>query len=85
MIERLALMLQASILLSSAHPEIAEAFCRSRLTGEHGLAFGTLSPDAPIDLLIKRAAGATETLQNLQQSLEQSLVSTATDNESVIG
>ena len=84
-IERLALMLQASILLSSAHPEIAEAFCRSRLTGEHGLAFGTLSPDAPIDLLIKRAAGATETLQNLQQSLEQSLVSTATDNESVIG
>lgn len=84
-IERLALMLQASILLSSAHPEIAEAFCRSRLTGEHGLAFGTLSPYAPIDLLIKRAAGATETLQNLQQSLEQSLVSTATDNESVIG
>ena len=84
-IERLALMLQASLLLSSAHPEIAEAFCRSRLTGEHGLAFGTLSPDAPIDLLIKRAAGATEALQNLQQSLEQSLVSTMTDNESVIG
>lgn len=84
-IERLALMLQASILLSSDNTKIAEAFCRSRLTGEHGLAFGTLSPDAPIDLLIKRAAGATETLQNLQQSLEQSLVSTATDNESVIG
>ena len=84
-IERLALMLQASILLSSDNTKVAEAFCRSRLTGEHGLAFGTLSPDAPIDLLIKRAAGATETLQNLQQSLEQSLVSTATDNESVIG
>jgi len=84
-IERLALMLQASILLSSAHPEIAEAFCRSRLTGEYGLAFGTLSPDAPMDLLINRAAGATEALQNLQQSLEQSLASTATDNESVIG
>ena len=84
-IERLALMLQASILLSSDNTKVAEAFCRSRLTGEHGLAFGTLSPDAPIDLLIKRAAGATEALQNLQQSLEQSLVSTATDNESVIG
>ena len=85
MIERLALMLQASILLSSAHPEIAEAFCRSRLTGEHGLAFGTLSPDAPIDLLIKRAAGATETLQNLQQNLGKPLTTTEVDSGTVIG
>lgn len=80
-IERLALMLQASILLSSDNTKVAEAFCRSRLTGEHGLAFGTLSPDAPIDLLIKRAAGATEALQNL----EQPLAATMTNNESVIG
>ena len=59
-IERLALMLQASILLQTDNSEIANAFCRSRLGNEHGLAFGTLSPEAPIDLLIERAAGASK-------------------------
>jgi len=59
-IERLALMLQASILLQTEHTEIAQAFCLSRIGNEHGLAFGTLSPDAPVDLLIERAAGATK-------------------------
>ncbi|WP_435950775.1 isovaleryl-CoA dehydrogenase [Psychrobacter sp. DM8] len=59
-IERLALMLQASILLLTDNTEIATIFCRSRLANEHGLAFGTLSPDAPVDLLIERAAGATQ-------------------------
>lgn len=59
-IERLALMLQASILLSSNNTKIAEAFCSSRLAGDHGLAFGTLSPDAPVDLLIMRASGVTK-------------------------
>jgi putative acyl-CoA dehydrogenase len=58
-IERLALMLQASILLNTENKDIAAEFCRSRLGGAHGLAFGTLSPDAPIDQLIERAAGAT--------------------------
>ncbi len=58
-IERLALMLQACILLHTEHKEIAAAFCHSRLGNAHGLAFGTLSPDAPIDQLITRAAGAT--------------------------
>lgn len=59
-IERLALMLQASILLQTDNSEIANAFCRSRLGNEHGLAFGTLCPDAPVDLLIERAAGASK-------------------------
>ena len=59
-IERLALMLQASILLQTDNSEIANAFCRSRLGNEHGLAFGTLSPEAPIHLLIERAAGASK-------------------------
>ena len=61
-IERLALMLQASILLQTDNSEIANAFCRSRLGNEHGLAFGTLRPDAPIDLLIERAAGASKAI-----------------------
>lgn len=59
-IERLALMLQASILLQTDQKKIAKAFCSSRIANEHGLAFGTLSPDAPVDLLIERAAGATK-------------------------
>lgn len=58
-VERLALMLQAAILLLSDNDKIAKEFCRSRLAQEHGLAFGTLSPDAPVDLLIDRASGPT--------------------------
>ena len=58
-IERLALMLQASIFLLGNHTDIATEFCRSRIAGEHGLTFGTLSPDAPVAQLIERAAGAT--------------------------
>jgi len=41
LVERLALALQASVLLRARSP-IAEAFCRSRLAGDHGLALGTL-------------------------------------------
>lgn len=58
-IERLALTLQASIFLLGDHTDIATEFCRSRIAGEHGLTFGTLSPDAPVAQLIERAAGAT--------------------------
>ena len=39
--ERLALALQASALLRAGSP-VAEAFCRTRLDGDHGLALGTL-------------------------------------------
>lgn len=54
-VERAALMLQASIFLKSGDEAIASEFCRSRLGGEHGLAFGTLGPDAPVEKLIGRA------------------------------
>lgn len=54
-VERTALLLQASVLLKSDQPAIAAAFCSSRLAGEHGLAFGTLGPDAPVAELIERA------------------------------
>jgi len=54
-VERAALMLQASVLLKSADPDIAREFCASRIKGEHGLNFGTLSARAPVDLLIERA------------------------------
>src|SRR3546814_6114373 len=40
-VEHLALCLQGSVLLHAGSP-VAEAFCRSRLGGAHGLAMGTL-------------------------------------------
>jgi putative acyl-CoA dehydrogenase len=55
-VERTALALQAALLLQAGPAGVADAFCRSRLGTEHGLAFGTLGPDAPLALLIGRAA-----------------------------
>ena len=42
LVERLALALQASLLVRFAPAEVADAFCASRLAGEGGRAFGTL-------------------------------------------
>ena len=56
LVERLALALQASVLLRAGSP-VAEAFCRSRLGGQHGLAFGTLPADVNFGALMARAAG----------------------------
>ncbi len=57
LVEGIALVLQASVLLRSRSP-VADAFCASRLGGAHGLAFGTLAHDAPFDAVLQRA-GAT--------------------------
>ncbi|WP_149194980.1 acyl-CoA dehydrogenase family protein [Luteimonas suaedae] len=54
LVERLALALQAAVLLHAGSPA-AEAFCRSRLGGGHGLAFGTLPADIDFGALIDRA------------------------------
>ncbi|QNH22034.1 Putative acyl-CoA dehydrogenase AidB [Xanthomonas sp. GW] len=51
--ERIALALQAALLLRSASPA-ADAFVRSRLAGAHGLAFGTLDADVPVEELLAR-------------------------------
>jgi putative acyl-CoA dehydrogenase len=50
--ERLALALQASLLLRSSPPAVADAFCASRLEGESGSAFGTLGPGVDLDGVI---------------------------------
>ncbi len=42
--ERMALLLQGSLLLRWGRPETAEAFCGGRLAGDHGLMFGSLAP-----------------------------------------
>jgi putative acyl-CoA dehydrogenase len=54
LVERMALALQAGVLLRAGSP-VAEAFCRSRLGGEHGLALGTLPPGIDCAALIARA------------------------------
>ena len=58
LVERTALALQASILLGAGNADIADAFCRSRLANEHGLAFGTLPADLPMDAIISRSFAA---------------------------
>jgi putative acyl-CoA dehydrogenase len=61
LVERLALALQASLLVRFAPPEVSDAFCASRLAGEGGRAFGTLPAGlAGVDfgaILERHAAG----------------------------
>jgi putative acyl-CoA dehydrogenase len=52
--ERMALALQASVLIRAGNVAIADVFCESRLGREHGAAFGTLASDAPHSALIER-------------------------------
>ncbi len=56
-VERMALALQASVLLRAGAPG-AELFATTRLGGEHGLNYGTLPADAPFDAMMARAAVA---------------------------
>jgi putative acyl-CoA dehydrogenase len=53
-VERMALVLQASLLVRYAPPVVADAFCASRL-GEGGLAFGTLPAGAGTRAIVDRA------------------------------
>ncbi len=55
MVERLALALQGALLVKHAPSIVAEAFCISRLMGEHALAFGTLPAAIDFNGIIARA------------------------------
>lgn len=55
LVERLAIALQASVLVRSGNAVVADAYCESRIGGAHGACFGTLGGGAPIELLIRRA------------------------------
>jgi len=55
LVEQLALALTASILLRNAPNPIGEAFCATRLAGDHGSALGTLPPGTNFDTIIERA------------------------------
>ena len=54
LVERMALALQASLLVRHGHPAVADAFCASRLDGEWGRAFGTLPPGTDFEAIIER-------------------------------
>ncbi|MCX5330569.1 acyl-CoA dehydrogenase family protein [Streptomyces sp. NBC_00140] len=53
--ERLALVLQGSLLVRFAPPEVADAFCASRLGGDGGSAFGTLPPTLDLASVVDRS------------------------------
>jgi putative acyl-CoA dehydrogenase len=53
--ERLALVLQGSLLVRHSHPAVADAFCASRLGGDWGYAFGTLPAGADLGSILERA------------------------------
>lgn len=55
LVERLALVLQGSLLVRYAPPEVADAFCASRLGGDWGTAFGTLPPTLDLASVVERA------------------------------
>ncbi|AKZ58870.1 putative acyl-CoA dehydrogenase AidB [Streptomyces ambofaciens ATCC 23877] len=56
LVERLALVLQGSLLVRYAPPEVADAFCAARLGGDGGAAFGTLPPTLDLASVVERAA-----------------------------
>jgi putative acyl-CoA dehydrogenase len=54
LVERMALVLQASLLVRHGDPAVADVFCASRLNGG-GHQFGTLAPDPRLPAIVERA------------------------------
>jgi putative acyl-CoA dehydrogenase len=59
LVERLAVLLQAALLVRHGHPAVADAFCASRVAGDHGAAFGTLPPGLDLAAIVERATPKT--------------------------
>jgi putative acyl-CoA dehydrogenase len=57
LVERLALALQASLLVRHAPADIADAFCATRLADEGGRAFGTLPAGTDFAAILERHGG----------------------------
>ncbi|GAB1641074.1 acyl-CoA dehydrogenase family protein [Krasilnikovia sp. MM14-A1259] len=57
-VERMALVLQGSLLVRHAPEPVADAFCTSRLAGDSCLAFGTLPSGVHTAALVERAVPA---------------------------
>ncbi|MYS86131.1 DNA alkylation response protein [Streptomyces sp. SID5474] len=59
LVERMALVLQGSLLVRYAPTAVADAFCASRLTPERGLAFGTMPGGLDLAPILDRLPGRT--------------------------
>jgi putative acyl-CoA dehydrogenase len=59
LVERLALALQASLLVRHAPSYVSDAFCATRLGGDWGFAYGTLPKGLDLRAIVDRAAPAT--------------------------
>jgi putative acyl-CoA dehydrogenase len=59
LVERMALTLQGALLVRHGHPAIADAFCASRLSGDWGVAFGTLPRGVDLGAIIERGLPKT--------------------------
>ncbi|MFE0462114.1 acyl-CoA dehydrogenase family protein [Kitasatospora sp. NPDC058965] len=55
LVERMAVTLQAALLVRHSVPAVAEAFIASRVAGDHGGAFGTLPVGVDTETVISRA------------------------------
>jgi putative acyl-CoA dehydrogenase len=55
-VERMALVLQGSLLIRHAPNAVADAFCASRLAGDWGHTFGTLPAGTDLTAIVERAA-----------------------------
>ena len=54
-VERMALVLQGSLLVRFGHPAVADAFCASRLAGDWGGAYGTLPAGLDLRTIVERS------------------------------
>ena len=52
--ERMALVLQASLLVRHASPAVSDAFCATRLAGDWGHSYGTLPAGADVEGIVAR-------------------------------
>ena len=55
LVEEIALVLQAALLVQGAPLAVADAFCASRLGGQRGREYGTLSTGIDLDPILERA------------------------------
>jgi len=59
LVERMAMVLQGSLLVRYGDPDVADAFCASRLGGDWGHSFGTLPPSTKFISIVERHRPAT--------------------------
>ncbi|KJE21679.1 acyl-CoA dehydrogenase [Frankia torreyi] len=64
-VERLALVMQGSLLVRHAPPAVADAFCASRMAGDGGLAFGTLPSGVDVAGILDRIASVDTTTDSV--------------------